>query len=66
MAKKSISELIEENKVQTIDLEVILLKEWTNPEGGKTKPAGHKLTVTPELAALMESQGVIILNTKNN
>lgn len=54
MAKKN-----EIPQVETVDMEAVLIKDWTNPEGGAARKAGHKLTVTPELYALMESQGVV-------
>jgi hypothetical protein len=55
MAKINIAELLP----QTVDKEVTLLKDWTNPLGGALKIKGRTITVSPELYELMLIDGVI-------
>mgnify|MGYP003654276066 CR=1 FL=1 len=57
MAKINLAELLP----QTVDKEITLSKDWTNPQGGALKIKGRKMTVSPELYDLMLIEGVIEL-----
>lgn len=51
---------VKKNTVEgTVDIQVTLVKEWTNPEGGALKKIGTTLIVTPELYEIMEKEQVI-------